>query len=204
MAPRLVDREQKRRELIDAALRVFVERGFAATKVADIASAAGVGKGTLYEYFSAKEELFFAVVEGVHARTVARVDEVLARTGSPRLQLVHLLDLAGTLVTEHLAVHAVTLDFWAASRGSAFEGQFLEATRASYEHYRELVADVLRRGHEAGEFRADVSADGLAALLVGAIDGLGNQKFFDRSLDPNAAVRAFATVFLAGLCQEAG
>ena len=49
-------------ELLDAALDLFVERGFAATRLDDVARAAGVSKGTLYLYFCSKEELFKAVV----------------------------------------------------------------------------------------------------------------------------------------------
>ncbi len=49
-------------ELLDAALDLFVERGFAATRLDDVARAAGVSKGTLYLYYCSKEELFKAVV----------------------------------------------------------------------------------------------------------------------------------------------
>ena len=49
-------------EIVEAALALFAERGFAATKLEDVAARAGIGKGTLYLYFSNKEELFRAVV----------------------------------------------------------------------------------------------------------------------------------------------
>jgi len=49
-------------ELLDAALSLFVEKGFAATRVDEVAKLAGVSKGTLFLYFSSKEELFKAVV----------------------------------------------------------------------------------------------------------------------------------------------
>ncbi|WP_300715426.1 helix-turn-helix domain-containing protein, partial [Hydrogenophaga sp.] len=49
-------------ELLDAALTLFVEKGFAATRVEEVAAMAGVSKGTLFLYFPSKEELFKAVV----------------------------------------------------------------------------------------------------------------------------------------------
>src|SRR5499427_7911296 len=49
-------------EILDAALAAFAERGFAATRLDDVAARAGITKGTLYLYFSSKEELFKAVV----------------------------------------------------------------------------------------------------------------------------------------------
>jgi AcrR family transcriptional regulator len=61
--PRWERRKDARpQELLDAALDLFVERGFAATRLDDVARAAGVSKGTLYLYFCSKEELFKAVV----------------------------------------------------------------------------------------------------------------------------------------------
>jgi TetR/AcrR family transcriptional regulator len=55
-------KDARPRELLDAALALFVEQGFAATKVEDVARRAGVSKGTLFLYFATKEELFKAVV----------------------------------------------------------------------------------------------------------------------------------------------
>ncbi len=55
-------KESRPNELLEAALELFVERGFAATRLEDVASRAGVSKGTLYLYFESKEELFKAVV----------------------------------------------------------------------------------------------------------------------------------------------
>ena len=55
-------KEARPGELIEAALELFVEKGFAATRVDEVAARAGVSKGTLFLYFSSKEELFKAVV----------------------------------------------------------------------------------------------------------------------------------------------
>ena len=61
--PRWTRRKDARpQELLAAALTAFVERGYAATRLDDVATLAGVSKGTLYLYFSSKEELFRAVV----------------------------------------------------------------------------------------------------------------------------------------------
>ncbi|TLF42683.1 helix-turn-helix transcriptional regulator, partial [Halomonas urmiana] len=55
-------KEARPGELLEAALDLFVEKGFAATRVDDVAARAGVSKGTLFLYFPSKEELFKAVV----------------------------------------------------------------------------------------------------------------------------------------------
>ncbi|MFA5915908.1 MAG: helix-turn-helix domain-containing protein, partial [Burkholderiales bacterium] len=63
--PRWARRKDARpEEIIAAALELFVERGYAATRLDDVAARAGVSKGTLYLYFENKEDLFKAVVRG--------------------------------------------------------------------------------------------------------------------------------------------
>ena len=200
ISPRVVDREQKRQQLIEAAAKVFASHGFTDTRMSSIADEAGVGKGTLYEYFDSKEALFFAVVEWINGRTWERVQEVLEATASPRQQLEGLFAVSSQLVAEHLEVHGVTLDFWAASRGSAHEERFIDATRESYRRYRKLVADLVRRGQEAGEFRPEVDAQAVATMVVGAFDGLCNQQLFDSSVDSGRAATGFVSVLVAGLC----
>ncbi len=56
--PKIVDKEAKRKDILNAAIHVFVEQGAAKTKIADIAKRANIGKGTIYEYFSSKEDIF--------------------------------------------------------------------------------------------------------------------------------------------------
>jgi len=67
--------------LLEAALDLFVEKGFAATKSEEVAAKAGVSKGTLFLYFPSKEELFKAVVRENVVKTVTR-----GRTGGRQLQ----------------------------------------------------------------------------------------------------------------------
>jgi len=70
-------------ELAAAALELFVERGFAATRLDDVAKRAGVSKGTLYLYFDSKDDLFKAVVrEGIVSRIVEFEDRMRAYEGS--------------------------------------------------------------------------------------------------------------------------
>ena len=58
MAPERIDKNIKRREILLAAMKVFGQKGLREAKVADIAAAAGIGKGTIYEYFKSREDIF--------------------------------------------------------------------------------------------------------------------------------------------------
>ena len=68
-------KEDRPQEITDAAMAAFAEKGYAATKVEDVAKRAGVSKGLLYLYFKTKEELFKAVVRSL---VVPRIDELSA------------------------------------------------------------------------------------------------------------------------------
>jgi AcrR family transcriptional regulator len=78
--PRWVRRKEARpHELLDAALDLFVERGYAATRLDDVAARAGVSKGTLYLYFANKEELFKAVIRENMVPALGEVEQAFDR-----------------------------------------------------------------------------------------------------------------------------
>ncbi|MBE9530214.1 MAG: TetR/AcrR family transcriptional regulator, partial [Proteobacteria bacterium] len=58
-----MSKNEKKNQIIEAAAQIFAKNGFSGTIMAEIAHCAGIGKGTIYEYFKSKEELFFAVFE---------------------------------------------------------------------------------------------------------------------------------------------
>jgi AcrR family transcriptional regulator len=196
------DRGDKRPRLVEAASAVFAEKGYASTRVADIAERAGVGKGTVYEYFSSKEELLFAVFEMTNAEISRRMDFTLASGGSTEDQLHNLLRLGAEVITEQVDMQPVVLDFWAASRGKDFEETYRAAVVSSYTFFRKLVGDFIRDGQRRGEFRPTIDADALAATIVATVDGLGIQLYFDRSLDPHRVTEAFGQMLYESLTKE--
>jgi AcrR family transcriptional regulator len=192
-------RGEKRPLILRAATEVFSERGFAAVTVAEIADRAGIGKGTVYEYFASKEELLFAVFEWMNEGISDRIRELLAAGGTTHDRLLRMLDLGAEVTREQVDMQAVVLDFWAASRGTRSEERYNQACHESFQTYRSLVAEVIREGQASGELRAGIDADAVATMLVAAMDGLGVQIFFDRGIDAVEVVDRFGEVVLAGL-----
>src|SRR5438094_6500071 len=84
-------KEARPAEIRAAALDCFAERGFAATRLEDIAARAGVTKGTLYLYFPSKEELFKALVRSELLPNIERLEAVAAGTGSAADMLKQLM-----------------------------------------------------------------------------------------------------------------
>ncbi len=197
-----VERGNKRPSLVEAAARIFAEKGYASTRVADIAARAGVGKGTVYEYFASKEELLFAVFESINEDITSRLHAVLDGEEPARERLAKVLRLAARLISEQVDLQPVVVDFWAASRGGGFESHYREAVLASYAAYRTLIADFIRSGQAGGEFRAEIDPEAVAATVVAAADGLGMQLYFDRSIDPNRITETFGDLLYESLTLE--
>ena len=139
-------------ELLAAALELFVEKGYAGTRLEDVAAQAGVSKGTLYLYFENKEDLFKAVVgDNVVARISASADEVLRFDGTSA-------DLLRQLVTTWWRDYGDSKAGVLGKLVMAESGNFPDIARFFLEEviepWHELLATAIRRGIERGEFRA--------------------------------------------------
>src|SRR5213078_4541647 len=139
-------------EIVAAALEVFGERGFAATKLADVARRAGVTKGTVYLYFDSKEALFKAVVRETIVPVIAQ-GEALAQSfaGSAR-------ELLEQLVREYWRLIGETKLAGIPKLMMAEAATFPELTRFYYGEVvtrgHRLMAGVIERGIKSGEFRS--------------------------------------------------
>ena len=87
MTDRSIASEEKRRLILDAAVRVFARKGFHTCRVGDIAEEAGVAHGLLYHYFSSKDEVLETIFRETWAELLAAIREVEETEPQPREQL---------------------------------------------------------------------------------------------------------------------
>ena len=200
---RQTNRKEKKTRIVEAAARVFGRRGFSGTVMADIAAEAGIGKGTLYEYFDSKEDIFFAVFEWFSQKTAgaARV-RISALGGSASERLEALVESVLDLGTEMKDLFSLSMEFWAASASSQIRSRFVKAFREAYESFRHIVSDLILDGIERGEFRRNVDPPSIAAGLVGGLDGLFLQAWFDESIDPRTTGKKFVAGLINGLATK--
>lgn len=179
---------------------VFAQKGYARATVAEIAARAKIGKGTIYEYFASKEDLFFAVFEWFKMQTgdAAKVN-IAVLGGSAAKRLEALSDsLMGTW-HEIEDVFTLTMEFWAASSSSQMQDRFKTNFRNMYQEFREIVRSLVHEGIERGEFRPDINPESVAAALVGAWDALFVQAWFEDNFDPVTIAREFLRIVIRGL-----
>lgn len=201
MPPRHVDadKELKRERLVMAAAQIFAARGFRNATMDEIAQAAGTAKGTLYLYFKDKEALFYAVFEWLTAQTIGR-NSTVSREDAPAAERLYALAEAATqFMAENREWFPLTLEVWAAGGSTESRERFATALREMYAQYRVVIADIIRIGQKHGELRMDLDADALGAVLIGAMDGLLLQCWFDASLDPLPLLQGFFDPLLRGM-----
>ena len=173
MAPRVVDKEAKKREILQAAISVFTQKGVANTKMIDIAKTAKIGKGTIYEYFSSKEDIFIHAFhhffEGFEENLFAELEEIT----DPIQQLKALIRLSMNIFFDNPHNFAgIILEFWAEgirTRDDALNNAI--NLKALYQSYRAVIIQIIEAGMAQGLFRR-VNPVYYASYLVAAMDGL--------------------------------
>jgi AcrR family transcriptional regulator len=202
--PRPDLRDKKEREILEAAAAVFAEQGFRTTRVADVAERAGIGKGTVYEYFRSKEDLFLRLFDWYTNEAFA---SMLGELQEPSSSAVDVLRRSGeTLLAscqKMLPFYPLTMEFWSASTAPEFRERLVEEFRELYRRFRGALAGAIRAGIEQGEMGSHVNPDAVAAVLVSAYDGLFLQAWFDPSFDPVASGRHFLEMLLKGMAVDA-
>jgi AcrR family transcriptional regulator len=188
-------------EIVTAALEVFAERGFSAARLDDVAARAGISKGTLYLYFPSKEELFKAVVREALLPNLERVERLLrAHPGPAAAQLEMMIGQIGALLqgTQIGVIPKLII---------AEAGNFPELARFYLEEVVQrglgLLAGILERGIESGEFRAvDVGHSArtvIAPVLLAAIWKTTFEAHVGARLDAEAFLGVAVDVVLSGL-----
>jgi AcrR family transcriptional regulator len=193
-------RENKREAILAAAATLFATRGFTKTVIADIAVAAGVGKGTVYQYFSSKEDLFFEVFRWVVQKYGTAVMTRLSRLGGGAGERI--MAIGDSLVAswmEMMQWYSLTMEFWAASSTSTMRERFKEAFRGEYDRLRSIVAGLVEEGISRGEFQPDLDVHAMASGLIGSWDAVLLQAWFDESFDPVTVCRNYTLVVVNGM-----
>jgi AcrR family transcriptional regulator len=158
-------RLNRRRRILSAAARLFAERPFNAVQVDEVARLAGIGKATLYRYFSSKDELYLEVFgEALHGLE-RRFAEIAAAPESPAAALERMIRTLVDVLGEQLASLRL-LD----GENAELAGRWRSVYRSRRQAIIDSLRAVLARGLAAGAFR-NVDLDVTPALLIGMVRG---------------------------------
>jgi len=170
MTPRIVDKDLKKQDILSAALKVFGRQGVSNTKMIDIALEAGIGKGTIYEYFKSKDEI---IIESFHAflakMETAKVDPLNSGMDSLE-QIFYVIDGWTEILSQDPLEARVMIDMWAESTRMG-RGEGMDILLEIVQEYRNYLMKILEQGIEKGELRAMDTAS-MAIMITATLDGL--------------------------------
>lgn len=187
--------DERPSELLEAALRIFAERGYANTRLEEIAAAAGVTKGTIYHYFATKEELLLRAIEHNHERAFKPLEEVLRNTRGPVSATIRLFlrRAFGNLDPNRLSVLTLLVQGVAREVPDVFQNWLETGPVRGWQ----ILAELIDEGKASGEFRADADSEVAARVTMsGLILQFAWQQFSEGA--PSVAIDADRLIDSAG------
>lgn len=186
-------RLEKRRQILDAAVRVFARKGFHTCRVGEVAEEAGISHGLLYHYFASKDEL---------------LEAIFAETWSELLGSLAAVEESGAPAQEQLGqVAAILLRSWRRQPDvvrvivqEIGRSHDLGGRLAEFHAVGLAIERIVRSGQERGELRADVDARVAAAIFYGGIDELLTSWVFGVLPDGDEQVAAAERALLEVVC----
>jgi len=157
----------KRRLILDAAIRVFARQGFHATRVSDIADEAGVAYGLVYHYFKSKDEVLNELFIERWSLLLVAIEEADKTAASPREKLAAVATfIFDSYRHDPELMKVIIVEVTRAA--NSFGQTHLEEIRRAYESIAKIVAD----GQQGGAFRGDVAPMFASLAFYGAIEQL--------------------------------
>ncbi len=202
MVENLSKRSDKTREIARAALDYFTRNGFLGASLEKIASGAGIGKSTIYEYYKSKEALFMAAIQEASEQWFEQIDQIAEQTKDP-LERLERIACAFMECGEGRPVASQPFYFEIIMQTIMQGGVFYERRHFIHQLHRKIIAgivDILLAGVSRGQLKAEIARDAhkIAVTFLSFLDGMtlyalaggdyidvrGQIDFFIRNLAP--------------------
>ena len=185
----------KKKQIINAAIQVFAKQGLTKGKIADIAIQAGIGKGTIYEYFKSKDEIFQAIENIFISDTLDYVKKIESSNDSSTKKIEKICNSSLDLHSQMDDSMLIIAELWAQNTRGQLHGHDSTLFVGMYNDYFDIVSEILKAGARQKEFRK-MNVKGVATALLAMLDGIiwqslifKNDKEFSRR--KTAAIKAF-------------
>jgi TetR/AcrR family fatty acid metabolism transcriptional regulator len=188
----------KREAILREAIKVFAQKGYFNSKVADIAKEAGIADGTVYLYFKSKEEILHSVFDRAMEEFIAEGKREIAEIeeADKRLQRIAQLHLEKLGADRDLAIV-----FQVELRGST---KFMEEfSGGGFAEYLDIIKQTIEEGQKTSVFRKDLKAIVGAKILYGALDEMVTNWILSKRAYPLAPLAdEVLKVFFGGVLQK--
>ena len=187
--------DDKKKQIINAAVDVFAKQGLEKGKIADIAKTAGIGKGTIYEYFKSKDEIFSAIENQMVSDGLAQVERLINSKKSPTEKIEEMTSYNMNIHEAMGDSIIIFAEMWAQHSRGQWHGHEKSIFTDMYMNYHKAIKEILTEGVEIREFRK-MNKDGVATMLLALIDGILWQSVIFKNVEnfnewKNEAIKSF-------------
>ncbi|MCA9980698.1 MAG: TetR family transcriptional regulator [Anaerolineales bacterium] len=188
-------RKARQDDVYTAAAKLFAQKGYHATRMQDIADELGLLKGSLYYYFSSKEELLLNLTQGHIEEAITAVSGILATGYTPTEKLTLAIDEHLRLYQEHAHIYAIFMqeNLRLINRDTAVQVDTLT------KQYEQLWAQILRAGVDAREFAPDLDIEVTVKAILSMCNNTINWYNPHGRVPIRELARIFANLILKGV-----
>jgi AcrR family transcriptional regulator len=194
------DAEVTRQGLLDAALHVFCRKGYAETRLEDVAEEAKVTRGAIYHHFGGKEELYLALVEERFSRALQMLQEIMQQPDAP-LKKIRTLMVRSLEYLEEDPDYRIVQELILFK--TAYVPELAQSMQQKVKNTRDFVtylAHLVKLGQEEGVFRPEINNQTAAVAALGLINGVMTTWLMDpESFSIKSAAPGIVDLYLAGL-----
>jgi AcrR family transcriptional regulator len=198
MSPKIDVADERRAQIMQAALACFTRKGYNNTTMDDIVVESGLSKGTLYWYFKSKDDLFVQAIASFFVdwgeESVAALEQFPTASDKLRVFAQVLVDFC----KKAEGLLSLFLEFWVSSPRREEAGQFWIDMLVQY---KDLIVEIIEEGVRNGEFKP-VDAEQLVWALMAAYDGLAAYIMFVPDMDLERISQVFVETLLSGLTAD--
>lgn len=174
----MVSKEQRRTDILNAALKVFAKNGFDRATIAEIAEIAGIGKGTVYEYFKSKKELFEDMIRYNVETYNKKVQDAVTKGNSVQEKLINFSVAHSEFMKEHIDILRML------PQPHMMSEEMKQHMIQEKHKIFKLIEDLIQEGIESGSFKKNLDKEITAFCIIGAVNEHYCNRVFMNKINP--------------------
>ncbi len=199
LMPKIIDKKEKKYKILHAAIKEFADKGFREAKISGIAKNAGIGKGTIYEYFKSKDELifnsFYLFMDEINTTIAKKIYNIFDPLEKLKAFFNAWIDFLDSPFMDFMEV---ILDFWAEGIKNKQKDIRIDL-KTMYQEYRLMIQNLLDDCIVEKEFRK-IDTHLTSSIIIGALDGLMLQWIVDKDVfDLKKAIKSLGGMVIDSL-----
>ncbi|SRR6056297_790370 len=198
--------EQRRQNILECAKRLFSVYGFYRTQISDIIKEAGIARGTIYQYFENKQDIFITLLENAYQQWEENISQAVSRIDLKRISAKSYLRLRVKTTLDFLVSDPDICNI-VMSMGFGLPAELEAATRRLEEKIRIIAINDFKLGIHNHHIHSDLNIERFAEMIAGAIfrsafHALARANKNSREVDVDTLADDFVTLFAPGIFQS--